>query len=55
MGRGGATHKGVSYSQQYVQTLVMMGTVVSLIMLIMLFVFSMAYLRMQPAKEGEPS
>ncbi|HWO12313.1 MAG TPA: DUF4956 domain-containing protein [Polyangiaceae bacterium] len=29
-----ATHKGVSYSQQYVQTLVMMGTVVSLIMLI---------------------
>jgi uncharacterized membrane protein YhiD involved in acid resistance len=28
------THKGVSYSQQYVQTLVMMGTVVSLIMLI---------------------
>lgn len=29
-----ATHKGVSYSQQYVQTLVLMGTVVSLIMLI---------------------
>jgi uncharacterized membrane protein YhiD involved in acid resistance len=29
-----ATHKGVSYSQQYVHTLVMMGTVVSLIMLI---------------------
>src|SRR5688500_13972692 len=29
-----ATHKGVSYSQQYVQTLVVMGTVVSLIMLI---------------------
>lgn len=29
-----ATHKGVSYSQQYVQTLVIMGTVVSLIMLI---------------------
>lgn len=28
------THKGVSYSQQYVHTLVMMGTVVSLIMLI---------------------
>jgi hypothetical protein len=28
------THKGVSYSQQYVQTLVLMGTVVSLIMLI---------------------
>jgi uncharacterized membrane protein YhiD involved in acid resistance len=28
------THKGVSYSQQYVQTLVIMGTVVSLIMLI---------------------
>jgi hypothetical protein len=29
-----ATHKGVSYSQQYVHTLVMMGTIVSLIMLI---------------------
>jgi hypothetical protein len=29
-----ATHRGVSYSQQYVHTLVMMGTVVSLIMLI---------------------
>lgn len=29
-----ATHKGVSYSQQYVHTLVLMGTVVSLIMLI---------------------
>lgn len=29
-----ATHKGISYSQQYVHTLVMMGTVVSLIMLI---------------------
>ena len=29
-----ATHRGTSYSQQYVQTLVMMGTVVSLIMLI---------------------
>ena len=28
------THKGVSYSQSYVQTLVIMGTVVSLIMLI---------------------
>jgi uncharacterized membrane protein YhiD involved in acid resistance len=28
------THKGVSYSQQYVHTLVLMGTVVSLIMLI---------------------
>lgn len=28
------THKGVSYSQQYVHTLVIMGTVVSLIMLI---------------------
>ncbi len=28
------THRGVSYSQQYVHTLVMMGTVVSLIMLI---------------------
>lgn len=28
------THRGVSYSQQYVQTLVIMGTVVSLIMLI---------------------
>jgi multiple sugar transport system permease protein len=26
---------------------------VSLIMLVMLFVFSMLYLRMQPAKEGE--
>jgi uncharacterized membrane protein YhiD involved in acid resistance len=29
-----ATHKGISYSQQYVHTLVMMGTIVSLIMLI---------------------
>jgi uncharacterized membrane protein YhiD involved in acid resistance len=29
-----ATHKGVSYSQQYVHTLVLMGTVVSLVMLI---------------------
>jgi uncharacterized membrane protein YhiD involved in acid resistance len=29
-----ATHKGVSYSQQYVHTVVLMGTVVSLIMLI---------------------
>jgi hypothetical protein len=29
-----ATHRGVSYSQQYVHTLVMMGTIVSLIMLI---------------------
>ena len=29
-----ATHRGVSYSQQYVHTLVMMGTTVSLIMLI---------------------
>jgi uncharacterized membrane protein YhiD involved in acid resistance len=29
-----ATHKGISYSQQYVHTLVLMGTVVSLIMLI---------------------
>lgn len=29
-----ATHRGVSYSQSYVQTLVIMGTVVSLIMLI---------------------
>ena len=29
-----ATHKGVSYSQQYVHTLVLMGTVVALIMLI---------------------
>lgn len=28
------THKGVSYSQQYVHTLVLMGTIVSLIMLI---------------------
>ncbi len=28
------THRGVSYSQQYVHTLVLMGTVVSLIMLI---------------------
>jgi uncharacterized membrane protein YhiD involved in acid resistance len=28
------THRGVSYSQQYVHTLVMMGTIVSLIMLI---------------------
>jgi uncharacterized membrane protein YhiD involved in acid resistance len=28
------THKGVSYSQQYVHTLILMGTVVSLIMLI---------------------
>ena len=29
-----ATHQGVSYSQQYVHTLVLMGTVVALIMLI---------------------
>lgn len=29
-----ATHRGISYSQQYVHTLVMMGTIVSLIMLI---------------------
>ena len=28
---------------------------VSLIMLVMLFVFSIAYLRLQPAKEGDPS
>src|SRR3954463_4006655 len=29
-----STHQGVSYSQQYVHTLVLMGTVVSLVMLI---------------------